>query len=178
MISTQLKCRYYVTETEKRILGISASYLLKFLLLLSLLIMSLIWIISNYSSKADVRMSNRRVLKSLSVAAYHVHVLWLVQCFYFIGFSLVPHTALCLIGQRGHREGLVSSQWQAAFVCIKEKKKMVRNGPEVVICCWQTYTVLSGETLTCHCGLTAGSQPLALQCLFTLQVAFQWNSCS
>lgn len=38
-------------------------------------------------------------------------------------FLLHWFQSLCLIGQHGHREALVSSQWQAAFVWIKEKKK-------------------------------------------------------
>lgn len=71
----------------------------------------------------------------------------------------------------------MSSRWHTAFVCRKENE-MVRNGPEALICCWQTDTVLSGETLSCHCGLTAGFHPLALQCLFTLQVALKCNLCS
>lgn len=69
----------------------------------------------------------------------------------------------------------MSSQWQTAFVCRKEKE-MVLNELEVVICCWQTDTVLSGEALSCHCGLTAGFHPL--QSLFTMQLAFKCNSCS
>lgn len=74
-------------------------------------------------------------------------------------------------------EELVSSQWQTVFVCRTEKE-MALNGPEAVICCWQTDTVLSGEALSCHCGLTAGFHPSALQSLFTMQVALKCNSCS
>ncbi len=39
-------------------------------------------------------------------------------------------------------------------------------------------TVLSGEALSCRCGLTAGFHPLVLQSLFTMQVALKFNSCS
>ncbi len=41
----------------------------------------------------------------------------------------------------------MSSQWQTAFVCRKENE-MALNGPEAVICCWQTDTVLRGEALS------------------------------
>lgn len=77
--------------------------------------------------------------------------------FYCVGFGLVPHTATCLTGRRSRSEALVSSQRPTAFVCAerrkkkKKKKKQMRrplNGPEAVICCWQTGTVLAADALT------------------------------
>lgn len=89
----------------------------------------------------------------------------LFRVLYCVGFGLVPHTALCLIGwcSGSYWEELVTSQWQAAFVCRNGKKEMALNEPEVVICCWQTDAVLSGGALSYHCGLTAGFHPSVLQ---------------
>lgn len=124
---------------------------------------------------------NRRDLKFLGVglAVCSVHVLRLVQS-----------SLLCWLWARSTYSSVFDRavQWQplrrarvisvADCFCLQKRKRDVLNGPEAVICCWQTDAVLSGEALSCHCGLTAGFHPLVLQSLFTMQVALKFNSCS
>lgn len=81
---------------------------------------------NTFPCETDARITEGSLNSSVSAWQYGVFMYsGLSRVLYCVGFGLVPHTAQCLIGRcsGSYCEELVTSRWQAAFVCRKKKKR-------------------------------------------------------